>query len=163
VQVLFQCAATALTVRMRGREAHVLRQALGLPVIAGRGVVGAPGSSRSLPIPPAPPELTRRQRHPHRSTAAPAEGLAGSGRAAGWTLGGRLRTMRASLSRTQSLPRPHRVLVSRASRPARSRSGAGASAGRMQRRRVRAVSARLDHGEETLNHTHGQSMPVTML
>ena len=33
---------------------------------------------------------------------------------------------------------------SRASRPARSRSGAGASAGRMQRWRVQAVSARLE-------------------
>ena len=34
--------------------------------------------------------------------------------------------------------------MSRASRPGRWRSGAGASAGRMQRRRVRTVSARLE-------------------
>ena len=37
-----------------------------------------------------------------------------------------------------------RRYVSRASRPARSRSGAGASAGRSKRRRVRTVSARLE-------------------
>jgi hypothetical protein len=36
------------------------------------------------------------------------------------------------------------ILVSRASRPARSRSGAGASADRSKRRRVRAVAARLE-------------------
>jgi hypothetical protein len=76
--------------------------------------------------------------------------------------------MRGSLSRTQPLHIHNQALVSRASRPARSRSEAGASASRKQRRRVRAVSARLDHGEETLNHTHGQSdthgqsVPVTM-
>jgi hypothetical protein len=71
---------------------------------AGRGVVGAPGSSRSLPIPPAPPKPTLHHRDDHRPAVAPPEGPAGSGRVAGLTLGGRLRTMRASLSRTQPLP-----------------------------------------------------------
>jgi len=80
-----------------------------------------------------------RNDHPERSTS---EGPMGSGRAAGLTLGGRLRTIRASLSRTR-LRHRHNPL-SRASRPARSRSGAGASAGRSKRRRVRAVSARLE-------------------
>jgi hypothetical protein len=40
--------------------------------------------------------------------------------------------------------------MSRASRPARSRSGAGASAGRSKRRRVRAVSARLEDVQKVL-------------
>jgi hypothetical protein len=35
-----------------------LRQAPGLPATADRGVVGAPGSSRLLPIRPAPPDVT---------------------------------------------------------------------------------------------------------
>ena len=69
-------------------------------------------------------------------------GPAGSGRVAGLRLGGRLRKVRASLSHLArsgfSFP------VSRASRPARSPSGAVASAGRSKRRRVRAVSARLE-------------------
>jgi len=40
--------------------ARHLRQALaGLPALAGRGAVGAPGSSRLLLIPLAPPHLTR--------------------------------------------------------------------------------------------------------
>ena len=69
---------------------------------------------------------------------------------AGWTLGGRLRIMRASLFRTQPRQQYIRATVSRASRPARSRSGAGASAGRMQRRRVRAVSARLETVQKVL-------------
>jgi hypothetical protein len=47
------------TYKWRKREARVpLRQAPGLPAIAGRGVVGAPGSSRLLPIRPAPPDVT---------------------------------------------------------------------------------------------------------
>jgi hypothetical protein len=50
--------------------------------------------------------------------------------------------MRACLSRTQ--PQHHYNPVSRASRPARSRSEAGASASRMQRRRVRAAPVRLE-------------------
>jgi hypothetical protein len=122
-----------------------LRQAPGLPAIAGPGVVGAPGSSRLLAIRPAPPDVTRLPPRPSQPDDGCAEGSDGSGRVAGLRLGGRLRTMRASLSRAQPrLPHPWPDTVSRASRPVRSRSGAGPSAGRMQRRRVRAVSARLE-------------------
>jgi hypothetical protein len=46
-----------LLVEGQGGACH-LRQAAGLPVIAGR-VAGAPGSSRLLPIRPAPPDVTR--------------------------------------------------------------------------------------------------------
>jgi len=40
-----------------------LRQASGLPLTAVRGVAGAPGSSRLLPIPPSPPQVTDFQRN----------------------------------------------------------------------------------------------------
>jgi hypothetical protein len=48
--------------------------------------------------------------------------------------------------------------VSRAGRPARSRSEEGASAGRTQRRRVRAVSARLDVTLSIYAHTDLDAM-----
>jgi hypothetical protein len=59
--------------------------------------------------------------------------------------------MRAFLSRTQ--PRHIYNPVSRASRPARSRNEAAASASRMQRRRVRAVSARLEAVQKVLTNS----------
>jgi hypothetical protein len=131
-----------------GGGACHLRQAPGLPAIAGRGVVGAPGSSRLLPIRPAPPDVTRlpRRRSPHKQSFPGGAGRIGT--RSGLDAGGRLRTMRASPSRAQ--PRHNHNPVSRASRPARSRSGAGASAGRMQWRRVRAVSARLEAVQKVL-------------
>jgi hypothetical protein len=90
----------------REREARVTYGRPGLPSIAGRGVVGAPGSSRLLAIRPAPPDVTRLPRRRSSRSDRCAKGPDGSGRAAGWTLGGRLRTMRASLSRTQPRPQP---------------------------------------------------------
>lgn len=73
-----------------------------------------------------------------------AEGPAGSGRVAGWTLGGGSARCAPPAPGSNHGKISTCVTVSRASRPARSRSGAGASAGRSKRRRVRAVSARLE-------------------
>jgi len=133
-----------LSVEGEGGARHVW-QAAGLPAIAGRGDVGAPGSSRLLPIPPAPPDVTTRHRKRSMLNAKPAQGPGGSGRAAGWTLGGRLRTIRASLSRTQPGQDPKWANhVARQPPGALAEPEAGASAGRSKRRRVRAVSARLE-------------------
>jgi hypothetical protein len=53
----------------------------------------------------------------------------------------------------------NQTFVSRASRPARSRSEAGASAGRMQRRRVRVVSARLEDVQKVVTARSIPEMP----
>jgi hypothetical protein len=58
--------------------------------------------------------------------------------------GGRLRTIAAPSPGRNHYHVHNLALVSRASRPVRSRSGAGASAGRSKRRHVRAGSARLE-------------------
>ena len=109
------------------------------------GVVGDPGSSRLLPIPPAPPDATDRptvKKPPQRSTRRGADGLGTrSGLDVGRATPHNPRHPHLGATTTE----PHRrSAVSRASRPARSRSEAGASADRSKRRRVRAVSARLD-------------------
>jgi hypothetical protein len=72
------------------------------------------------------------------------EGPDGSGRAAGLTLGGGSAQCAPPSPGRNHYHVHNQALVSRASRPPRSRSGAVASASRMQRRRVRAVSARLE-------------------
>ena len=115
----------------------------GLPAIAGRGDVGAPGVK---PLTPDPSGPSRRDPLATVTITAQHSSRGGAGRIgtrSGLDAGGRLRTMRASLSRTP--PQHSHDPVSRASRPARSRSGAGASAGRSKLRRVRAVSARLEN------------------
>ena len=117
--------------RGRRRARIHLRQASDLPATAGRGVAGDPGSSRLLPIPPAPPKVTASRPSSSLLNNGPAEGLAGSGRTAGWTLGGRLRTIRALRLPDMTTRRFMSGFVgSRASRPARSRS----------RRRERALA-----------------------
>ena len=73
---------------------------------------------------------------------------------AGLTLGGRLRTIRTSPSRAQPLQRPQPGQPCRAPAARRARGAKRERAhSRMQRRRVRALAARLEQGEETLNHT----------
>jgi hypothetical protein len=89
------------------------RQARGLPAIAGRGVVGAPGSSRLLPIPPAPPKPTTYHRHDFCSAIVRRRGRRNrdAQRAGGW--GGDSAQSRASCSRTQPLQVCHRATVSK--------------------------------------------------
>ena len=140
--------------------ASAQRQAHGLPADAGQGVAGDPGSSRSLPIPPAPPQATRPQRHAHRSTTVPPEGLAGSGRASGLDAGG-------AAPHNPRLPvpdaprhHPHPgYRVTREPPGALAEPKAGASAGRSKRRRVRAVSARLETVQKVITNCCTCRMP----
>jgi hypothetical protein len=94
-----------------------------------------PGVKPLLPIPPAPPQATHSSASDSPLNNSPAEGLAGSGRAAGLTLGGRLRTIRASLFRTQRQqmsvrgPPCHARAARRARGAERERALAGPSGG----------------------------------
>lgn len=112
----------------------------GLPAIAGRGVAGASGSSRLLPIRgPCKPDLAALAKSLTDHASRRGRGI---GTRSGLDAGGRLRTIRAFLSDATTATSTIGPTVSRASRPARSRSEAAASAGWMQRRRVRADSSR---------------------
>ena len=125
-----------------------LRQAPGLQTIADRG-----GRTRGQAV-------HSRSHRPLRTHAActamisaqrSTRGGAGAIRTrSGLDAGGRLRTIRAPPCPGRNHDNLHSATVSRASRPARSRSGARASAGWSKRRRVRAVSARLEDVQKVL-------------
>jgi hypothetical protein len=117
--------------RYEGEEgAAIFGRLLACPQQPAGGVVGDPGSSRLLPIPPDPPDATDRPTVKNRHNDQRVEGPAGSGRGAGLTLGGDS-AQSAPSSPGRNHNRCHRrSAVSRASHPARSRSGARASADR---------------------------------
>jgi hypothetical protein len=139
----------------RGWRRH-LRQASGLPAIAGRGVVGAPGVQPFTPDPVGPSEPSRLVTGWLLPTDGPAEGPAGSGRAAGWTLGGdSAQCSPPSPGRNHGTTiTPCRAPAARRAREAeRERALAGC-----KRRRVRAVSARL--GLKPYRKSSPPGMPV---
>ena len=135
--------------RMEGREA---RSSSGRPWPAGDS---RPRSRRGPRVKPSTPDpASPSGRDPLASAILTAQqqsggGVGGSGRAAGLTLGGG-----SAQSAPPSPGRNHctlttRPTVSRASRPARAeRSGSAHS--RMQRRRVRALGARLEAVQKVL-------------
>ena len=122
----------AFSNRGRGRRVEVSRQAPGLPLTAGRPLVaGDPGSSRLLPIPPAPWNLTHGRRHDCCPNRGSPEGAGGIGMRSGLALRGAAPHNSRPLPDAPKASLCLRSPLSRASRPARSRSEAGASAGRV--------------------------------
>ncbi len=143
---LTYCPWTNSRCTWRDREAGVdCGRPLACRRLAGPGAVGAPGSSRLLPIPAAPSGGNPLATATITSHDQCAEGPQGSGRDSGLDAGGATpHNPRLPLPDATTTASTSGATLSRASRPARSRSGAGASAGRSKRRRVRAVSARLE-------------------